>query len=206
MSKCIMITIHQVGEPVLHQTARELTTRDIQSSFVQNLIETMKATMYQAPGVGLAAPQLGESLQLAVLEDRAELLQTLSEDTLRERERQPTPFQVIINPKIIIENSQQVEFFEGCLSVEGLIGLVPRYRFIKIECLNEKAEPTVITACGWHARILQHEIDHLQGTLYLDHIKPRSLMSIENYVKYWRDKPINCVCDILKIPTLSTTN
>lgn len=62
------------------------------------------------------------------------------------------------------------------------------------------AEPVVITAHGWHARILQHEIDHLHGILNIDQAKPRSLMTVENYIKYWRDQPINCICNTLQIP------
>ncbi len=197
----MVLTICQIGEPILRQAAKTLTTKEIHGSRIQQLIETMKETMYQAPGVGLAAPQIGESLQLAVIEDRAEYLKTLSQQQLLERERQPTPFQVIINPQIIIESHKQVEFFEGCLSVQGFIGLVPRYHSIKVACLNEKAEPVVIMARGWHARILQHEIDHLHGKLYLDHMRPRSFMSLENYLKYWRDQPIKCVCNSLSIPS-----
>jgi peptide deformylase len=66
--------------------------------------------------------------------------------------------------------------------------LVARARVVRVECLNERGKPTVIEACGWHARILQHEIDHLQGKLYIDRMVPRSFMSSENYLRYWQDK------------------
>jgi len=193
------LTILQAGETVLRQVAKPLSHKDIRSTFIQTLIPQMRETMYEAPGVGLAAPQIGEGIQLLVLEDREELLQTLPAAQLAERERRPTPFQIIINPKLIIENTQQVEFFEGCLSTKGFIGLVPRYRQVKVHCLNEWAEPTVIEASGWHARILQHEIDHLNGILYLDHVRPRSLMTVDNYIKLWRDKSVACICQTLHI-------
>jgi peptide deformylase len=81
-----------------------------------------------------------------------------------------------------------VEFGEGCLSVEGFVALVPRYREVRVECLDEHGERRVIEASGWYARILQHEIDHLQGTLYIDRMHSRSYASLENWGKYWKGK------------------
>ena len=81
------------------------------------------------------------------------------------------PYHVIINPKLTVtvtDTAGQAEFFEGCLSFAGFVGLVPRALAVKVECLNEQAEPVTINAKGWYARILQHEIEHLQGNLCLD--------------------------------------
>lgn len=179
-------TIIQTGDPTLRQLAKELTIAEIHSEEIQHLIEVMHETMHEAPGVGLAAPQIGKSLQLIVIEDREEYLQNFSEAQLKRRQRVPLPFQVIINPKITIELGDTVEFYEGCLSVEGFVGLVPRALNVKVECLNECAEPVTINATGWYARILQHEIDHLQGTLCIDRMNMQTFTTLENYHNYWK--------------------
>jgi peptide deformylase len=156
----------------------------------QELIAAMRETMTDAPGVGLAAPQVGLPLQLAVIEDREENMKDLTRELLTERERKPVPFHVIINPVLTLESAAEVEFFEGCLSLPGLMALVPRARKVKVECLDEHGQPKVIRASGWYARILQHEIDHLLGTLYVDRMRSVSLCSLENYSRHWKGKPI----------------
>ncbi|HEX8638646.1 MAG TPA: peptide deformylase, partial [Pyrinomonadaceae bacterium] len=93
------------------------------------------------------------------------------------------PFHVIINPHITARSDETVMFFEGCLSVMAYRALVPRHRRIKVECLNEFGEKQVIEAQGWYARILQHEIDHLEGNLFVDKMCSKSLISQELYVK-----------------------
>jgi peptide deformylase len=163
---------------------------EIRGDYVQELIESMRNTMRETPGVGLAAPQIGAPLQLAVVEDRPEYLQKLTKKELAERKRKAVPYHVMINPQLILEPGETAEFFEGCLSVVGFTAIVPRALRVRVECLNENAEPVTIAAEGWHARILQHEIDHLQGTLYIDRMKPRSLCTQENYVRLWKDKRI----------------
>lgn len=182
------LTIIQAGEPVLRNPARVLRPNEIRSREIRDLIAEMKDTMYAAPGVGLAAPQIGRGIQLAVIEDRQEYMKDWTAQQLAERERRPVPFHVIINPKISLAGGEQVEFFEGCLSVKGLIALVPRSRTVRVECLDENGNPKVIEASGWHARILQHEIDHLMGNLYLDRMYARTLMTVENYKKFWLEK------------------
>jgi peptide deformylase len=164
---------------------------EIKSDSVQQLIELMRETMRDAPGVGLAAPQVGVSLQLAVIEDRAEYCGDLSTEQLAERERSPVPFHVIINPEISVYPNDSVQFFEGCLSVSGFVGLVGRARAVQVKCLNEHGERVVINAQGWYARILQHEIDHLMGTLYIDRMEPRSFMTAANFARFWRDGTID---------------
>jgi peptide deformylase len=195
----MILKILQTGEPVLRQTAQSLSAEEINSPYIQTLIQLMQNTLHDVPGVGLAAPQVGVSLQLIVIEDRPEYTQSLSPQFVAERERLPVPFHVIINPSIILDQAPRAKFFEGCLSATGLISLVPRAKTVRVDCLNEKAEPMVIEASGWYARILQHEIDHLQGALCIDHMYNRSLMSIENYRKYWHDKPITQICAELGI-------
>lgn len=145
--------------------------------------------MYDAPGVGLAAPQIGLPLQLAVLEDKAEYQRDIAPEVLAERGRAAVPFQVVINPKITLGDGTPLEFFEGCLSFSGFSALVPRAPHVRVECLDHNGEPAVIEASGWHARILQHEIDHLNGTLYIDRMRSRSLTTLDNFSRYWKEKP-----------------
>jgi len=181
-------TILQVGAPVLRQRARPLSLEEIRSESIQRLIESMRETMREAPGVGLAAPQIGYSIQLAVVEDRAEYLEGIPAEALAQRERAQVPFHVLINPRLYLEHHAVVEFFEGCLSLTDYVALVPRAVEVRVECLNERGEPIAIQARGWYARILQHEIDHLHGTLYIDRMLSRSFMSAENLARYWQDQ------------------
>ena len=192
----MVLDVLQVGEPVLRQPARPLTPDEVQSQAIQGLIAHMRETMHQAPGVGLAAPQVGVPFQIAVIEDREEYLAELSAGRLAELERRPVPYHVIINPTIAL-GSEIVEFFEGCLSVARFGAAVPRSRQVVVECWNERAEAVRIEATGWYARILQHEIDHLNGRLYLDRLEPRSFMTMENHQKYWKNLPMSAVREAL---------
>jgi peptide deformylase len=186
----LILKIRAVGEPVLRGRAKPLQPEEILLPSTRELIAAMRETMTDAPGVGLAAPQVGLPLQLAVIEDREENMKDLTRELLAERERKPVPFHVIINPVLTLESEAEVEFFEGCLSLPGLMALVPRARKVKVECLDEHGQPKVIRASGWYARILQHEIDHLLGTLYVDRMRSVSLCSLENYTRHWKGKPI----------------
>jgi peptide deformylase len=181
----------QVGEEVLRQRARELTANEIRSREIVELIDMMHDTLRDAPGVGLAAPQVGVGIQLAVLEDLPEYSKAMTPEQIVERERTPVPFHVIINPKLTPVSDDQVEFFEGCLSVNGYTGLVPRYRRVRVECLDAHAKLRTIEASGWYARILQHEIDHLNGTVYIDRMVSRTFMTIENFTRKWKDVPLS---------------
>ncbi len=183
----MILKILQTGERVLRQKARDLSIEEIRGAALQQAIESMRETMYAAPGVGLAAPQVGLPIQLAVIEDRPEYSKDASEESLAARGRRPVPFHVVINPRIIEQNGRTVEFFEGCLSVAGFSAVVGRAESIVVECLNENAEPVRIEANGWYARILQHEIDHLNGVLYIDRMITRSFTTMENFNRHWKD-------------------
>jgi peptide deformylase len=190
------LKIVQVGEAVLRRRATELTAAEIRSRETQDLIEWMRETMHDAPGVGLAAPQIGLPLQLAVIEDKPENLKDATAEFLKERERQPVPFQVIVNPKITLQGPANVEFFEGCLSLQGFTAVVPRARKVKVTHLDHNGESRVIEAAGWYARILQHEIDHLHGAVYIDRMRPRTFMSVDNFNRYWKNTPMS---EVLKL-------
>jgi peptide deformylase len=185
--------IVQAGDPVLRKQSRQLTKDEIRSAEIQQLIDLMRTTMREAPGVGLAAPQVGVSIQLAVIEDPEEYLDHLSEDQLAMTQRSPVPFHVIINPKLTLLDTSNATFFEGCLSVEGYQAIVDRALDVLVECLNERGEEITIKAHGWYARILQHEIDHLNGTLYIDRMKTRTLTTGENMLRFWNNQSIEQV-------------
>jgi len=184
-----VLKIVQAGDPVLRRVARPVTPEEIRSREIEQLVEWMRETMRDAPGVGLAAPQVGLPVQLAVIEDRAELLASMSPERLAERQRRPVPFQVLFNPRIET-GGEQVEFFEGCLSLAGFSAIVPRSLRASVSCLDHRGEPVTFGAEGWHARIVQHEADHLNGTLYVDRMRSRSLTTLENLNRHWNGLPI----------------
>jgi peptide deformylase len=177
---------------VLRNAAWPLRPEEIGSKPIRELIEHMRETLADAPGVGLAAPQIGEPLQLAIVEDKAEYHANLTPAELAERERRPVPFQVLVNPEIELLSPPEVSFFEGCLRLPGFMAMVPRARKVRVRALDESGAPIEIEAEGWYARILQHEIDHLSGTLYIDRyidsMWSRSFCSVENYSRHWKAK------------------
>lgn len=174
---------------MLRSHARQLTRDEIRSREIHELIDWMRETMRDAPGVGLAAPQVGLPLQLAVIEDTEASQRSIAPERLAERGRWPVAFHVIANPTIEL-SGDSVEFFEGCLSLPGLTALVPRSLRASVHCLNHEGDPIAIEAKGWYARILQHEIDHLHGTMYVDRMRSRSLMTLDHLTRYWNELPI----------------
>jgi peptide deformylase len=179
----MLLKIVEVGDPVLREPARPLTPEEIRGAQIAALIELMRETMRDAPGVGLAAPQIGESLQLAVIEDRTDYQQALDDDELSARARGPVPFHVIINPRLQVVEEGPAVFPEGCLSVPGFMAEVPRASSVRVEALDHHGQPVTIEAQGWYARILQHEIDHLNGTLYLDRMDTRTFSSMREHAR-----------------------
>ncbi len=188
--KWMRLKIVQAGEAVLREKAKALSIGEIESREIQELIAWMRETMHDAPGVGLAAPQVGLGIQLAVIEDKPEYMRDIAAGVLKERERKPVPFHVLINPKITLADGAQPEFFEGCLSLAGFTAVVPRARKVTVDCLDHRGEPKTIAASGWYARILQHEIDHLRGVLYIDHMHTRTFMGMDNFNRHWKEKPM----------------
>ena len=151
----------------------------------------MQDTMHDAPGVGLAAPQVGVSLQLTVIEDQEEFLKSIPAQELEQKGRRPAPFHVLINPRIVHVGDNQAEFYEGCLSLTGFSAIVPRALSVRVEYLDELGEARTLDASGWLARILQQEIDHLHGNLYIDRMHSRTFTSRENWSRYWKSKPVS---------------
>ena len=149
-------------EPILRKKAKPVTKFD---KDLQTLIDDMIETMREAPGVGLAAPQINLPMQLAVVE-YAE-----GEDDDEREEDAPPPQKklfVLINPEITKVSEEKVLGVEGCLSIPGLIGEVERHEAIQVKALNRHGQPVKLKVDGWMARIFQHEIDHLNGVLFTD--------------------------------------
>ena len=195
--------IVQTGAPVLRTRATEIPAEQIATAEFQELIELVIATMREAPGVGLAAPQIGLPIRLIVLEDREEQLMKLSEEDRRLRERTPFPTRVFVNPVLTLLGQERVTFFEGCLSVEGFVALVERSREVSVTGLDETGTLKTWQVRGWPARILQHEVDHLNGTLYIDRMLSRSFSIAANATKFYAGKSIAEVREIVGLSPLT---
>lgn len=180
----------QVGAPVLRNKAEDVPPETIPSAEFQALLAKMIDTMRKAPGVGLAAPQIGVPMRVLVLEDREELMASLSPLEKEERERVVVPVRVFINPTLTPIGEEKVTFFEGCLSVAGYAGLVERWREVEVSGLDEKGQPVTWRVKGWPARILQHEVDHTNGTLYIDRMLTRSFGTLPQVKARFGGKPI----------------
>ncbi|WP_438295005.1 peptide deformylase [Streptomyces sp. HUAS TT7] len=174
------LPIVAAGDPVLRRPAEPVDDR-LDRKRLARLIEAMRETMLAAPGVGLAAPQVGLPLRLAVIEDAAEV----SEEIRQARGRIPQPFRVLVNPSYEPVGPGRAAFFEGCLSVPGWGAVVARHANVRLRALDEQGRTVDEVFTGWPARIVQHETDHLDGTLYLDRAELRSLSSREAMADRW---------------------
>ncbi len=172
--------IVQAGDPVLRARAAEIPPAQIATPEFQGLVDRMIATMRAAPGVGLAAPQIGVPLRVIVLEDTEQAASQLGPEQRRERERAAFALRVLVNPVLRIVGTERALFFEGCLSVDGFAALVERAVEVEVSGLDRDGRPQSWRVRGWPARILQHEVDHLDGTLYIDRMLPRSFTTREH--------------------------
>lgn len=173
-----VLPIVRAGDPVLRTPARDVSIETLRTPEFQQLIARMIATMRAAPGVGLAAPQIGVSSRLIVLEDRAEFLAHLDPEIVAERERVAFPVKVFVNPVLTVVGDERATFYEGCLSVPGYSALVKRHREVEVSGLDEQGTMQRWRVKGWPARILQHEVDHIDGNLYVDRMLSRSFTHV----------------------------
>ncbi len=173
-----ILKVARMGHPVLRQKARELTVKEIRSPEIEKLIDDMIETMEEYGGIGLAAPQVHESIQLALI--------GFDDENERYPGQGEQPLKVLFNPKITVLDSKEQGFWEGCLSVPELRGLVYRPRKIQVDYLDREGKPQKIVAEDFLATVFQHELDHLAGVLYIDRIKDTTKPAfIEEYQKYW---------------------
>jgi peptide deformylase len=171
--------IVQAGEAVLRERAAEVPPGQYGSPELKALVQRMVEAMRAAPGVGLAAPQLGVPLRVIVLEDTEARMAALTPAERAERGREPFSLRVLVNPVLRFRGEPRDVFFEGCLSVRGYAGLVARAHEVEVTAVDELGAPVRWTVAGWPARILQHEVDHLDGTLYVDRMYARSFSTQE---------------------------
>ena len=178
-----ILPIVQAGEPVLRQQtaayAGQLSKRTL-----TKLIDAMHTTMIEAPGVGLAATQIGLGLALAVVEDH------VRDDEDDPREIAEFPFHVIINPSYEPIGTETRSFYEGCLSFDGYQAVRRRWLDITARWQDEDGKSHEERLHGWPARIFQHETDHLSGELYIDKAEIRSLATTENLEDLWCEDPV----------------
>ncbi len=168
-----MLTIAQLGNPILRQIAQPINQMNKRK--IQNLIDDLIATMTPANGVGIAAPQISEPQRIIIVASRPTLRYPSA--PLME----PTP---MINPQIIDHSAEIVKGWEGCLSIPGIRGLVPRYEAIEVEYIDQFGEYQKQELTGFVARIFQHEFDHLEGMLFIDRVEStQDLMTEEEYQK-----------------------
>ncbi|KAJ4828435.1 Peptide deformylase 1A, chloroplastic/mitochondrial [Turnera subulata] len=170
----------KAGDPVLHEPAQEVDPKDIGSDKIEKIIDDMVKVMRKAPGVGLAAPQIGVPLRIIVLEDTEEYISYAPKGVIKAQDRRPFDLLVILNPKLKKRSDRTALFFEGCLSVDGFRAVVERYLDVEVTGLDRDGKPIKVNASGWQARILQHECDHLDGTLYVDKMVPRTFRTADN--------------------------
>lgn len=162
-----ILKVAQVGHPVLRLVSKEITPEELATDEFQAFLDDLLDTMIEYDGAGLAAPQVHHPLRVVVL--------SLTE------ERGPEFF---VNPKITVLSDTTRKTWEGCLSVEGMRGLVERPDHIRIDALDRDGEPKTLEVKGFGAVVLQHECDHLDGVLYVDRMIPRSLVALREFRRW----------------------
>lgn len=166
----------RMGNPILRKIAKEVTLEELKSDEFYQLLLDLRDSMKHYGGIGIAAPQIGVSLQVAIIE---------LGPSNRYGEEVELPLTVFINPRLECLTDEEHGFWEGCLSVPGLRGFVERPKKLKVTYLNEKGEKKEMVAEGFLATVIQHELDHLFGILYVDRVKdPRLLSYQEEYDAY----------------------
>jgi peptide deformylase len=175
-----ILKVARLGHPVLRGGAKPLSPDEIADSSIQRLIADMVDTMREYNGVGLAAVQIHEPKQIAVLEVA---------DNPRYPQKPAVALAVVINPTIEPLSEEMEDDWEGCLSVPDLRGKVPRYTKIRVQALGHNGEALDFVAVGFHARVIQHEWDHLNGKVYLDRMRDLSTLThLQEFSRFWTEK------------------
>jgi len=171
-----ILKVARIGHPVLRAEAQPVSVGSLTSPEIQRLIDDMIETMHEYDGVGLAAPQVHVGLRLAVLEVPPS----------DERSRDAVPLTVLVNPVATPIGTKRERGWEGCLSIPDLRGQVLRFCRLRLEALDRDGKPYRLEASDFHARVIQHECDHLDGRVYLDRMENMSSLSFlrefERYV------------------------
>ena len=176
-----ILKVARMGHPVLRARAKALEPADIKSPLIQQLIDDMFETMQEYQGVGLAAPQVHESVRIFVAG-----FAPRADDDDEEEEEERVPLMALINPEISIVGDDTADDWEGCLSIPDIRGRVPRAREIKVNAYDRRARRIEINARGFTARVIQHEADHLDGVLFFDRMESlETLTFLDEFGKYW---------------------
>lgn len=177
-----ILKVARMGHPVLRAKALPVPQNQIQTAPVQRLIEDMFETMREYSGIGLAAPQVHQSVRIFVAGLRAaEVGSAISEDT-------DMPFIALINPEVTPVGEPVDEGWEGCLSIPDIRGLVPRAANVRVQAFDRTGARISFTAAGLPARVIQHETDHLDGVLFFDRMRSlESLAFMEEYRRFWTE-------------------
>ncbi|KAJ0029481.1 hypothetical protein NQD34_004478 [Periophthalmus magnuspinnatus] len=173
----------QVGDPVLRSHASLVDPAAVKGPEVQKVIDTMIKVMRKLECVGLSAPQIGVPLRILALEYPQKMLEETPSVLREARGLSVLPLRVFVNPQMRVLDGRTVVFQEACESITGFSAAVPRYLSVEISGLNEKAESVTWQTSHWAARIIQHEMDHLDGILYIDHMDSKSFINI-NWQSY----------------------
>ena len=172
-----ILKVARLGNPVLRKITEPLSARELQSEAIQKFIGDMIETMRENDGVGLAADQVHESIQIAVLEVA---------DNPRYPQKPKVPLTVLVNPKITPLTEETEEDWEGCLSIPDLRGKVPRCKSIRVQAWDRTGKELDFIANDFHARVIQHEWDHLNGKVYLDRMRDFSTLAfLTEFARYW---------------------
>ena len=174
-----ILKVARLGHPVIRTPTEAVPKETITSPDFQRFLDDMVATMREYDGVGLAAPQVHVSKQVAVIEVH---------ENRRYPGEKPIPLTVLINPRILSASKKQLDEWEGCLSVHEFRGRVPRAESLEVEAYNRKGEKVRFQAHGFFARVIQHECDHLAGKVFLDRMPTlATLTHLHEFVRYWQD-------------------
>lgn len=180
-----ILKIARMGHPVLRAKARALHPSEIRTPKIQQLIDDMFETMKDYQGVGLAAPQVHESLRLFVA-GFPPVVGPDDEEREPDEDEEDVPLMAVINPEIEVVTRELVEDWEGCLSIPDIRGRVPRARQIVVRAYDRQGKKMELRASGFTARVIQHETDHLDGVLFFDRMKSfQSLTFLDEYGRYW---------------------
>ncbi len=164
--------IIKMGHPTLRQVAQPVQRADIETPEMNALIADMIETLHHAGGIGLAAPQINQPLQLAIIE--------VPGGPSRYGEIEPIPLTVFFNPVLTVLNPDEAGYWEGCLSVPGLRGFVYRPQHVRVDYLDRSGQAATLELQGFLATVVQHEFDHLAGRLYVDHIRDMTQLVFED--------------------------
>lgn len=168
----------QVGDPVLRSHAAAVDPTVVKGPEIQKVIDTMVKVMRKLQCVGLSAPQIGVPLRILAVEYPQKRLEEIPAVLREARGLSVLPLRVFVNPQMRVLDGRTAVFQEACESISGFSAAVPRYLSVEVSGLNESAEAVTWQASGWAARIIQHEMDHLDGVLYLDRMDSKSFINI----------------------------